>query len=229
MRLTNKTKTKVPPIRRGFRGMKKLKILLLAIVVILAGLVLTNYWVSYTSSDYIYEDVNTVPKNKVGLLLGTAKYVVGGSINLYYKNRIDATVKLYNAGKIEFVLISGDNSTIYYDEPTTFKEDLVASGIPAEKIFLDYAGFRTLDSVIRAEAIFGQESFTIISQEFHNERAIYLARHHNINAIAFNAKDVPGSYGLKVQLREYLARAKASLDVMFDVKPKFLGEQIEIR
>ena len=209
--------------------MKKLKILLLAIVVILAGLVLTNYWVSYTSSDYIYEDVNTIPKNKVGLLLGTAKYVVGGSINLYYKNRIDATVKLYNASKIEFVLISGDNSTIYYDEPTTFKEDLVANGIPAEKIFLDYAGFRTLDSVIRAEAIFGQESFTIISQEFHNERAIYLARHHNINAIAFNAKDVSGSYALKVQLREYLARAKASLDVMFDVKPKFLGEQIEIR
>ncbi len=208
--------------------MKKLKLLILVVILIISGLILTNYWVSYSSSDYLYDDVNTIPKNKVGLLLGTAKYVVGGSINLYYQNRIDATVELYNAGKIEFVLISGDNSTKYYNEPTTFKKDLIKRGIPAEKIFLDYAGFRTLDSVIRAKAVFGQAAFTVISQGFHNERAIYLARHHNINAIAFNAKDVPGSYGLKVQLREYLARAKASLDITFNVKPKFLGEKIVI-
>jgi len=191
--------------------------------------VLTNITVSTQTEDYIYDSVDAIPNNKVGLLLGTIKFLPNGNINLYYKYRIEATVELYKAGKIEFVLISGDNGSKSYDEPTTFKDDLVARGIPEDKIFLDYAGFRTLDSVIRAKDIFGQNSITIISQQFHNERAIYLARHKNIKAVAFNAKNVSGRYGFKVQLREYLARAKASIDVLFNVKPKFLGDKIEIK
>ena len=208
---------------------KKLKMLIFIAGVVLLGLILTNKMVSYQSEDYVYDAVENIPKNKVGLLLGTIKYLSNGNINLYYKYRIDATVALYKAKKIEFVLISGDNGSKNYDEPTTFKNDLIAKGIPEHKIFLDYAGFRTLDSVIRAKAIFGQDSVTIISQQFHNERAIYLAQHNDIKAVAFNAKDVSGRYGLKVQLREYLARAKASLDVLFNVKPKFLGDKIEIK
>jgi len=208
--------------------MKKLKLLLLAIVFVLFGLILTNYWVTFTASNNVYDDVALIPENKVGLVLGTAKYLVGGKINLYYKYRIDATVKLFEAGKIKFVLISGDNGSKYYNEPNTFKKDLIARGIPEDKIFMDFAGFRTLDSVIRAKEVFGQAQVTIISQKFHNERAIYLAKNYDMKAIAFNAKDVNGRGRLKVQLREYLARAKASIDIVFNIKPKFLGKKIAI-
>ena len=150
-------------------------------------------------------------------------------INLYFTFRINATVQLYNYGKIDFILISGDNGNKDYDEPTDFKNELIKKGIPEDKIFLDFAGFRTLDSVIRSREIFGQKSITIISQQFHNERAIYLAEKNGINAIGFNARDVSGKYGMKVQIREYLARTKVFIDILFGVKPKFLGDKIEIK
>lgn len=102
-------------------------------------------------------------------------------------------------------------------------------GIPSNKIFLDYAGFRTLDSVIRAKEIFDQKSITIISQQFHNERAIYLAEKNGIAAIGFNARDVTGTHGLKIRVREEFARTKAYLAILFGVQPKFLGEKIEIK
>ncbi|WP_040278876.1 SanA/YdcF family protein [Psychroserpens damuponensis] len=209
--------------------MKKLKIVFLLAIFMLLGLMLTNLMISSQAEDFIYDTVDNVPKNKVGLLLGTSKFLTNGNINLYYKYRIDATVELYKAQKIDFVLISGDNGSKSYDEPTTFKDDLIAQGIPEARIFLDYAGFRTLDSVVRAKKIFGQNSITIISQQFHNERAIYLAKHHDIKAVAYNAKNVSGRYGLRVQLREYLARAKASIDILFNVEPKFLGDKIDIK
>ena len=132
--------------------------------------------VSYQAEDHIYDSVEDIPKNKVGLLLGTIKFLSNGNVNLYYTYRINATVALYKAKKIDFVLISGDNGNTNYDEPTTFKKDLIAKGIPEDKIFLDYAGFRTLDSVIRAKAVFGQDAITIISQQFHNERALYSSK-----------------------------------------------------
>lgn len=202
---------------------------MLILVILLVGLIITNYMISYQAKDHIYSSVDDIPKNKVGLVLGAIKITSNGNINSYYTHRINATVKLYDAGKIEFVLISGDNGRKDYDEPTTFKTDLIAKGIPENKIFLDYAGFRTLDSVIRAKAIFGQDSITIISQQFHNERAIYLAKHNDIKAIAFNAKDSYNHQRSKTQFREYFARAKASMDVLFNTKPKFLGESIEIK
>ncbi|RXJ49405.1 vancomycin high temperature exclusion protein [Gelidibacter gilvus] len=208
--------------------MKFLKTLLFMVILVVAVLVISNYWIIYQAKDDVYSKVNDLPKNKVGLLLGTSKYRVQGGINLYYAYRIDAAVALFNAGKIDYILVSGDNETEYYDEPTTFKNDLIKRGIPEDRIVLDFAGFRTLDSVLRAKEVFGQESFTIISQKFHNERAVYLAKHFNINAIAFNARDVTNRYGLKTRAREYFARVKASIDVLFNVQPKFLGEKIQI-
>ena len=127
------------------------------------------------------------------------------------------------------MLVSGDNGTIYYNEPTTIQKDLVKAGIPKERIFLDYAGFRTLDSMVRAKEVFGLDSVTVISQEFHNERAIYLAERKNLIAIGFNAKDVSRSQGYKVRFREYLARVKVFIDVVFNTQPKFYGEKIEIK
>jgi SanA protein len=204
--------------------MKKLKIALLIIVVISIGVVSTYHWMSFKTRHQVYDSIDAIPKNKVGLLLGTGKYAASGNINLFYKYRIDAVVKLYKAGKIEYILVSGDNSQKDYDEPTDFKKDLIAKGIPEDRIFLDYAGFRTLDSIVRAKEVFGQTSITIISQKFHNQRAIYIAKQFGIDAIGFNAKDVYNSH-----FREYLARSKASLDLVFNVQPKFLGEKIVIK
>lgn len=200
---------------------------------IIFGIVLliffSNYTITQSTKDKTFSDISTIKKNRVGLLLGTAKYYKDGGINLYFKYRIDAAVELYNHDKIDFILVSGDNSTQYYNEPITFKKELVKRGIPEEIIFLDYAGFRTLDSVVRAEAIFGQENITVISQQFHNERAIYIAEKNGISAIGYNARDIDGKNGFKVKFREYFARTKAFLDVIFKVEPKFFGERIEIR
>jgi SanA protein len=198
------------------------------VVLGVVALVSTNYWVIYKAKEDVYSKINDLPKNKVGLLLGTSKYMAKGGINLYYAYRIDAAVALFKAGKIDYILVSGDNGSEYYDEPTTFKGDLIKRGIPEDRIVLDFAGFRTLDSVVRAKEVFGQDAFTIISQKFHNERAIYLAKNFKIDAIAFNAKDVGNLYGLRTRGREYLARVKASIDVLFNVQPKFLGEKIQI-
>lgn len=177
----------------------------------------------------IFNSTGEIPYNKVGLLLGTCKMVAGGRLNLYYKYRIEAAVKLYNAGKIDFILVSGDNSTHAYDETTTMQNDLIKKGVPAERIFLDYAGFRTLDSVIRSQQVFGQDSITVISQQFHNERALFIAERKNISAIGYNAKDVSVNYGFKTQLRERFARIKMVMDLIFGTKPKFLGKKIEIK
>lgn len=166
--------------------------------------------------------------NKVGLILGTTKRLRDGRINLYYQFRLEAAIQLFKSGKIKYIVISGDNSSTDYDEPTDFKDDLIKAGIPENKLFLDFAGFRTLDSVVRIKEIFGQNAVTIISQQFHNERAIYLAEHFNIKAIGFNAKGISGRYALKVQLREYLARVKVFVDIVFNVQPKFLGDKIAI-
>ncbi len=161
-------------------------------------------------------------------MLGTIKILPNGRLNLYYKYRIEAAAELFKAGKVDFILVSGDNSRKDYDEPTTIKNDLITNGIPASKIFLDYAGFRTLDSVVRCKEIFGQKNITVISQPFHNERAVFIARKKGINAIGFNAKDVNARYGYKVQLRAKLARVKMMLDLVFGKKPKYLGEEIVI-
>ncbi len=202
-----------------------------SVFLFLAGIVLTlgfDKIVVKAASEKLYNSTEDIPKNKVGLLLGTAKYLSSGQLNLFYKYRIDAAVKLYKAGKVEFILVSGDNSRKDYDEPTTIKNDLVSKGIPAEKIFLDYAGFRTLDSIVRSKAIFGQEKLTVISQPFHNERALFIASKKGVDAIGYNAQDVSLAYGFKVQIREKLARNKMILDLIFGKKPKYLGEQIII-
>ena len=210
--------------------MKKiLKLITICIILLIGSIFIPNKIIISNAEELTYNSISEIPKNKVGLLLGTSKYLANGNINLYYKYRINATSELYKSGKIDFVLVSGDNSTKSYDEPSTFKNDLITKGIPEEKIFLDYAGFRTLDSVIRAKEIFGLEAFTVISQKFHNERAIYLAKKYGIQVVGFNAKDVEGRSGFKTKLREYFARTKAVLDVITGKSPKFLGDKIKIK
>ncbi|TXK80087.1 vancomycin high temperature exclusion protein [Mesonia sp. K4-1] len=210
--------------------LKKLKFTFISFIVLSLTLIfISNYIIVGAAKNKTFSTLSEIPKNKVGLVLGTSKYLRDGRVNLYFTYRINATVQLFKSGKIDFVLISGDNGSVNYDEPNDFKNELLKKGIPEDKIFLDYAGFRTLDSVVRAKEIFGQNSVTIISQEFHNERAIYLASKHALSAVGYNAKDVSLNYGFKTQLREYLARTKAFLDIMIGIEPKFLGDKIEIK
>ena len=208
---------------------KRIRKRLIALI-ILPILIFTGcyYIIEISTADRIYRDIASIPYNKVGLVLGTARHQVGGGLNPYYEHRIDAVVQLYEAKKVSFILVSGDNGSVYYNEPHTIKKDLVARGIPEERIFLDYAGFRTLDSMIRAKIIFGLDSVTVISQEFHNERALFIASRKDLHAIGFSAADVPGSRGFKVQIREYFARVKVFLDLVFNTQPRFYGNRIEI-
>ncbi|HFS67900.1 MAG TPA: vancomycin high temperature exclusion protein [Flavobacteriia bacterium] len=209
--------------------MKKKMLILLIFIIPIILVFAANYIIEKNAENKTFSNLTQIKKNKVGLVLGTAKKLKNGRINLYFKYRVDATVALYKEGKIDFVLVSGDNGTKNYDEPSDFKNELIKKGIPENKIFLDYAGFRTLDSIVRAKEIFGQTSLTVISQKFHNERAIYLAEKNGISAIGFNAKDVNRKYGLKTKIREYFARTKAYFDIIFKVKPKFLGKKIKIQ
>lgn len=208
---------------------KILKYLTIGISVIVVTIMIVDIVVSNSNQEYIKDDIDLLPDNKVGLLLGTSKYITNGNINLYYKYRIDAAIRLFNAGKIKFILISGDNATKEYNEPIRMKNDLIKRGIPEDKIYLDYAGFRTLDSVIRAKEVFGLNQFTIISQPFHNERAIYIAHSKGLICYAYNAKSVSRYYGFKTNLREKFARVKMMYDIIFNIESKYLGEKIEIK
>ncbi len=200
--------------------------LFILVILIILG---CNYRIDSATQGKTLYNLNELPKNRVGIILGTSNRLAQGGANPYYTHRINAAVELFNAGKIEFILVSGDNSTKYYNEPNTIKKDLIKEGIPAEKIFLDYAGFRTLDSMVRAKEVFGLDSVTVISQKFHNERAIYIAKHKGLMALGYNAKDVSASKGFKVQFREYFARVKVFLDLLFNTQPKFFGDKIEIK
>ncbi|MEI6947721.1 ElyC/SanA/YdcF family protein [Paraflavisolibacter sp. H34] len=174
----------------------------------------------------LYSRPDQVPYNKTGLLLGTAKYLANGHVNPYYRYRIEAAVQLAKAEKIKHLVISGDNSRHDYNEPELMRADLVAAGVDSAHIFLDYAGFRTFDSIVRLREIFGQRSATIISQPFHNERAIYLATREGIAAVGFNARDVGARSGIRIKAREKLARVKVFVDYLTGTEPRFLGEKI---
>lgn len=210
-----------------------IKIVLYTVV---AGIVLLllfshfcNEYISRYSRDFIFSSADALPKRRVALVLGTSKYLQGGDSNPYFVYRMKAAARLYREGKVDYILASGDNSKHWYNEPLKMKEDLLQAGVPEDRIHLDYAGFRTLDSIIRAERIFGLEEFIIISQRFHNQRAVFIARAMGLDAVGYNAGDVKGRKSIKTRVREYFAKVNAFIDVfILDTQPKFLGEKIDI-
>ena len=207
---------------------KRLLIILLLFAVALGLTIWANSSVTNDSKDYLTDDLNKVSPTKTGLLLGTSKLLKNGNRNDFFYNRIDATVDLFKSGKIKYIIVSGDNSKNDYNEPLDMKTALIKRGIPDSLIYLDYAGFRTLDSVVRAWEVFGQDSFIVISQKFHNERAVFIARKKGIHAFGYNAKEVAAFMGFKTKLREFFARDKVFIDFLFGVKPKFSGKKISI-
>ena len=173
-------------------------------------------------SQYVWTDAEKLPEREYGLLLGTARIVQGKYLNEYFMLRIEGTVKLYRMGKIRKIIVSGDNSRKEYNETEDMKQALMEHGIPEKAILVDYAGFRTLDSVLRARNLFGLRQYTVISQHFHCERAVYLAREHGLDVIGFAAEEVSPRFRFKRYFREPLARCKAWLDIhILHTRPHF--------
>lgn len=206
----------------------------LGITFFIASLVVFFYISNY-SNKYIYTDVDNLPTNKVGLLLGTSPVTSDGEVSMFFVNRMNAAKELMDEEKIKYILVSGDNQTTAYNEPKYMRNYLLKLGIDDGLIISDYAGRRTLDSVIRSSEIFNQESITIISQKFHNQRAIFIARKNGINAIGFDAK-YPYQNNLENIFtnlwtfgREMLARDIAIIDFVTEKKPQVLGNEIEIK
>ena len=197
-------------------------------LVLLGFILYCNIRIDRYAKGRLYDTVSAVPHYHTALVLGTSPIGRNGGPNLYFLSRIDATAKLYEAGKIDRILVSGDNRKVEYNEPEEMKKALVDKGIPEEVIFLDYAGFRTFDSVVRAKEVFGQSEFIVVSQRFHNERAVFIAGKKGIKAAGFNAADVRASYGFITHVREWGARCKVFIDLMFGKKPHFLGEPVDI-
>ncbi|MCM1022257.1 MAG: YdcF family protein [Muribaculum sp.] len=200
---------------------------LVALLVLFTAVV--NISVERYASGRIYQSVDRVPHNRVALLLGTSPLNRSGHTNSYFINRIMTAARLYHAGKVDFILASGDNHLAYYNEPIAMRDSLRAHGVPDNRIILDYAGFRTLDSVIRAKEVFDCDSITIISQADHSARALYLAHSNGINAVAVSAPLRAGwKVRLRMALREWLARDKMMLDIWLGKQPHFLGEKLPI-
>ena len=178
---------------------------------------------------YTKNEISDLPVEKACLVLGTAKYLVGGGENLFYSYRIAAARDAYAAGKCAKLVVSGDNRHRSYNEPQTMKKSLIEQGVPADDIYCDYAGSRTLDSVVRFKHIFGQSSGIVISQEFHNTRAIYIGRANGINLTGFNAREVPTYDAFGTKLREVFSRVLAVLDVeLLHSEPRHYGEKIPL-
>jgi SanA protein len=188
----------------------------------------SGFLVARASSGRIYSNLYQVPHRTVGVLLGCVRGVPGGGVNPFFTERVDATARLFLAGKIDYILVSGDNNNNSYNEPLDMRDALIAAKVPRDRIYMDYAGFRTLDSVVRAKEVFGLQQFTIISQGFHTPRAVYLAEHHGIDAIAFNANSVAFQFSYDTLFREHFARAKCVLDIAFGKRPRFLGSAVRI-
>lgn len=202
---------------------------LVALGLTTSGVILAiDLLVSARTGDAVADDLTKVAPAPVALVLGTAR-THEGRPNQYYCARIEAAAELFHSGRVQGILVSGDNATRYYNEPIAMQKDLIALGVPEEFITLDYAGFRTLDSVVRAKEVFGVDRVIVVSQRFHAERAIFLAEFFGIDAHGFAAADPDASGLMKVRAREVLARVAAVLDIVTGREPKFLGAPETVR
>ena len=201
-------------------------IVVITLVALLSG---CNCLISRNADGRLYNEINAVPQAKVGLLLGTTPQTrIGRRANQFFKYRIDATEALYKGGKIKTILISGDeNSLDGINEVKCMRDSLVARGVPKNVFLLDGKGYRTLDAVVRATKVYGLHSYIVISQKFHNERALYLAEHLGLDVhdlSGFNAKDATSNMAIMTYLREYLARGKVFIDIITNKQPRSMDK-----
>ncbi|CCG87733.1 outer membrane permeability protein SanA [Erwinia piriflorinigrans] len=208
--------------------MKRLIYGLIIIITLIAATALgLDRWISWKTAPYVYDDLKALPHRQVGVVLGTAKFYRTGVINQYYLYRMQGALNAYNSGKVNYLLLSGDNAQQSYNEPMTMRRDLIAAGVEPSDIVLDYAGFRTLDSIVRTRKVFDTNDFIIITQRFHCERALLIALHMGIQAQCYA---VPSPKNMmSVRLREVAARLGALVDLyVMKREPRFLGPLVPI-
>ena len=198
--------------------------LLITVVTCVLLILIANLWVVNSTSDKVFSNSGSIPAHEVAVVLGTSARVGRGQPNPFFEYRIKTAAELYHSGKVKYFIVSGDNRTRYYNEPEEMKNALVKSGVPDSVITLDYAGLRTLDTIVRCKEIFGQDTITIITQSFHCNRALFISKYYDMNAVAVMTDDV--KFGQWIYVREYLARARAVLDLyVFKTSPRHLGEK----
>lgn len=214
--------------RKRLSRRKKLLLAVLCLFVITAvcavlAIVGADLRVERCAAGRVYTSIEDIPAREYGLLLGTTRLVRGKYRNDYFYKRVRAAAELYRAGKIRKIIVSGDNGRTEYNETSDMKCELVEAGIPPDDILMDYAGFRTLDSVVRARNLYGATELTVISQEFHCERAVYLADRNGVDALGFAAENTGvQSARIRLALRESFARVLAVLDAeILHRKPHF--------
>jgi SanA protein len=210
-------------------GTRRRRWVRIAVLLVLTA-VMVVWWcdrrVTRMAAPFVFNTVDAVPALDMAVVLGTSDRARGGLPNRYFTHRIDAAVALYEACKVHHFILSGDNRHVSYNEPWAMRRALMEAGVDSSHITLDFAGFRTLDSMVRAKEVFKQQRFVVVSQRFHTERAVFIARARGIDAVGYAAADVSASYGFKTRLREKLARVKVHLDLLFGVDPHFLGEPV---
>ncbi|MEM9324454.1 MAG: ElyC/SanA/YdcF family protein [Bacteroidota bacterium] len=205
---------------------KLLKLFSWSFLLVVAAILLINGWMYMTYRSSIYQEMTELDEGyPVALTLGTSRWTRAGSQNEFFSGRVDASAALYHDRVVSHLLLSGDNSQKEYNEPIELQRALSDVHVAYEDMTLDYAGFRTLDSVVRAKAIFGQDSIIIVSQSFHLPRALFIAHYHGIEAVGFAAQ-TPGNVPLRLLARELLARPVALFEVvLLGTQPKFLGKK----
>jgi SanA protein len=188
-----------------------------------------NLLITTSARSRVYTDASALPANDVGLVLGSGPPGQAGYFNPHFKARTEAAAYLFRIGKVKHLLLSGDNSRPGYNEPADMKEALLKMGVPANALTLDYAGLRTLDSVARAREVFGLNKLTIITDDFHTSRAVFLAGHFGVDAVAFCSAPVPLQWSAETRVREIAARVRAVADVfVLNKQPKYLGPRVQI-
>jgi SanA protein len=189
----------------------------------------SNIWVVTSTASRVFTSSTELPDHRIALVLGTSHRTADGKPNPFFEKRMDTSAELYRQGKIDHFLVSGDNRSVYYNEPNEMRKALLSRGVPAEAITLDYAGLRTLDSIVRSKKVFGQNRLIIITQPFHSYRALFISDFYNIDAVAIVADEPGFEYSTKVRIREYFARSKAVLDLyLLNTGPRHLGKKEEI-
>jgi SanA protein len=184
----------------------------------------SNLWVVWSTRKRVFADPASLPANDVAVVLGTSNKLMNGQPNPFFEYRIKMAAALYEAGKVKHLIVSGDNRTKFYNEPLEMKKALMKSGVPDSVITLDYAGLRTLDSIVRCKEVFGQTKITIVTQPFHCYRALFISEYYDMNAVAVMAQEP--MLESNVYFREYFARAKAVLDLyILKTAPRHLGEK----
>jgi SanA protein len=208
-----------------------------------AAIVVLAFAVALSLASWLVVDVEAAPRihasvddltpAKAGLVLGTSRLAPGRVPNPYFDARIAAAARLFASGKVEYLIVSGNQSqggrpAGGYDEPSDMRDALIAEGVPADRIYRDYAGFRTLDSVLRAHGVFGQDRVIVVSQRFHLARALFLAAEHGLVFDGLEAEDAPLRYDVWTKLREMGARVRAVVDAALHLGPRFGGARIAL-